>query len=313
VKVRVAAAAWKLRHAKSDSDYFGHFHDLVSAAHDEGAQVIVLPELHVLELLPIVPDLYAEDAPKYLAQYGDAIEEWVGRISQSSGLVIVGGSHFKNVPGGIKNVCAIGIPGHGVVLAEKNNLTVYEREDWDLLPGEGLARLPHGLGVTICYDSEFPEAGRALAESGVKIHCVPAWTETRLGFQRVRWSCLARAVENQIYVVHASLVGGLGYEPAPFSFGSTAIIAPSVEPFPESAILRETKLNAEGVIVSDLDLDLLDVARDGGSVRNWHDRNAGKWTLAESPSYGDLRLPEPEASQFDDFAGDVGEREPDEG
>ena len=279
MKIRVACAAWKLRPARRDSNYFAHFYDLVSEAHDEGASLIVVPELHVLELLPTAPDLYPEKAAKYLVQFSAAIEEWIQRISDSSGMVIVGGSHFKETSAGIKNVCAIGIPGHGVVLAEKNKLTVYERDIWDIQPGVGLARLPSSLGVTICYDSEFPEAGRVLAEAGTLIQCVPSWTETKRGFQRVRWSCQARAVENQIFVLHSSLVGDLGREPVPHTFGSSAIIAPSVEPFPVHPILRETELNEEGVLLADLDMDQLQEAREDGEVTNWMDRAADSWNL----------------------------------
>ena len=291
MKLRVAAAAWKIRHIRSDAGYFGHFHDMVSAAHDEGAQVLVVPELHVLELLPLARDLKEKDAAKYLVQYDEAIEGWIKRISESSGIVIVGGSHFKNTPEGIKNVCATGVPGFGTVLAEKNKLTTYEREAWELVPGTGLARLPLNLGVTICYDSEFPESGRALAESGALVQCVPSWTETQQGFQRVRWSCLARSVENQVFTVHASLVGQLGYEPVPTTFGSTAIIAPSIEPFPVQAILRETPFNEEGLVIADLDLDLLIQARGGGEVRNWDDRASNRWHVAENPGFPPI--PEP--------------------
>ena len=284
MKLRVAASAWKIRPIRSDSAYFGHFYDIVSAAHDEGAQVLVVPELHVLELLPLAPDLDTWNAAKYLVQFSEAVEGWIKRISDSSGMIIVGGSHFKETPTGIKNVCAVGIPGRELVFNDKNIPTLYEREMWDIEDGAGLARLPHGLGVTICYDSEFPEAGRALAESGTLVHCVPSWTETQRGFQRVRWSCLARAVENQYFVVHSALVGQLGYEPVPSTYGSSAIIAPSVEPFPVHAVLRETPLNEEGLVIADLDFDQLDEARNKGEVTNWHDRSSGSWNLV-GPSF----------------------------
>jgi len=282
VKVRVAAANMKLRilrKLRSDGDYLGHLHDLVTTAHDEGAEVLVLPELHVLELLQLEPDLHEHKVVRYLAQYAQPIEEWMARISQLSGLIIVGGSHFKETPEGFKNVCAIGIPNHGVVLAEKNNLTGYEKNMWELARGRGLARLPKGLGVNICYDSEFPPAARALAEDGMQILCVPAWTETQRGFQRVRWSCQARALENTCFAVHASLVGDLGREPVPMSHGSSAIIAPSVEPFPVQAILRESPENEEAVIVADLDFAMLSDARRNYEVSNWADRDAGDWTV----------------------------------
>lgn len=293
MSLRVASIAWKIRRNRSDGGYFAHWHDLVSEAHDEGAQAVVFPELHLLELLPLAQDVVPHEAVQYLVQYGEAMEEWIGRISDSSGMILIGGSHFKETPAGIKNVCAVGIPGHGVVLQEKNNLTVYERETWNVQPGRGLARLPQGLGVNVCYDAEFPGAARALAESGMRTLCVPSWTETQRGFQRVRWSCLARSIENGCFVVHASLVGNLGAEPVPETFGSAMIAAPSVDPFPVEAILRETELNEEGVIVADLDYTKLEVARAYGEVRNWDDRDRGDWTVRGETEEDEVRRREP--------------------
>lgn len=293
MNLRTACVAWKIRPVRGDGNYFAHFYDLVSSAHDEGADLVVFPELHVLELLPLARDLEAKDAALYLVQYSDAIESWIERISNSSDMIIVGGSHFKETPEGIKNVCAIAVPGQGIRLVEKNNLTEYERSAWNLTPGRGLLKLPYGIGVTICYDSEFPESGRALANAGTLIQCVPSWTETQRGFQRVRWSCLARAVENQNFVLHASLVGELGVEPVPATYGSSAIIAPSIEPFPTESILRETPLNEEAVILSDLDAALLDEARASGEVRNWQDRAKGDWRVSVQAPVQRAASPEP--------------------
>lgn len=278
--IRVAAVAWKLRDIRSDSEFFGHFYDLVNEAHRQEAEVVVLPELQVLELLNIEKDLAEHKAARYLAQYADAMEDWLKRISCSSGMTLVGGSYFKENGSGLVNVCAVADPGRGLSLGTKNNLTAYERDVWKLHSGQGLAK-PHDprLGVTICYDSEFPESGRALAEEGVLVQCVPAFTETKRGFQRVRWSCKARAIENQNFVVHSSLLGSLGRQPVPSTYGSSAILTPSIEPFPVSAVLAETKLGEEGVVVADLDLDMLEEARESGDVRNWNDRHRGDWLL----------------------------------
>jgi predicted amidohydrolase len=278
--IRIAAVAWKLREIRSDSEFFGHCYDLVNHAHSEGAQIVVLPELHALELLNIERDLPDRKAAKYLAQYAGAIEDWLARISCSSGMTLVGGSYFKETPEGIVNACAIADPARGLAVGAKNNLTTYEKSIWNLQPGRGLVKAHDPrIGVTICYDSEFPESGRALAEEGVLVQCVPAFTETQRGFQRVRWSCLARAIENQNFVVHASLVGSLGREPVPEAYGTSAIIAPSIEPFPVKAVLAETALGEEGVVVANLDLSMLDQARDSGEVRNWNDRHSGDWLL----------------------------------
>jgi len=294
LRLRAAAVAFRLRFVRSDSGYFGHLHDLISSAHDEGAQLVVLPELHVLELLPLAKELNERLAPRYLIQYAEALEQWITRIADSSGMTIIGGSHFKEIDGEIRNVAPIAVPGQPLILAEKNNLTRYEADIWRIANGTGLSLIEPGIGVTVCYDSEFPEAARELAEAGMKIQAVPAWTETRRGFQRVRWSCLARAVENQTFVIHSSLLGGFGIEPVPESFGSSAIIAPSVEPFPLEAILRETPLNEEGVVVADLDFEALEASRTSGEVTNWRDRHTGRWTVAKPTT---PELPEgPEAA-----------------
>lgn len=283
MKIRVAAVNWKIRDIDRDSEFFAHFYDLVEKAHDAGADIIVVPELMVLELLNLEPKLKETDVPKYLIQFSDAIEEWINRISTNSGLVLVGGSHFKQTPEGIMNVCAVGHPSLGVVLGAKNNLTQYEKEMWDLVPGNGLVQVPdRRLGVTICYDAEFPESGRALSEHGATIQCVPAFTETLQGFHRVRWCCHARTVENQIFCVHASLVGSLGREPIPNAVGSSAILCPPLNQFPADGILMETMANQEDIAIADLDLDLLEEARQTGDVRNWHDRAASQWKMGHT-------------------------------
>ena len=283
MKIRVATVNWKLRKIRRDSEFFGHFYDLVEKAHSAGAVVVVVPELMTLELLHLEPKLKESKVPKYLAQFADGIEEWIQRISNVSGLVLVGGSHFKETPDGISNVCAIGHPSLGVVLGAKNNLTQYEKEMWDLTAGKSLVEIPdRRLGVTICYDCEFPESGRALAEEGVTIQCVPAFTETTHGFHRVRWSCHARTVENQIYVIHSSLVGSLGHEPVPTAVGSSAVLCPPVRHFPENGILMETTRDEEDIAVVDLDMDLLEEARATGDVRNWQDRKSSDWQMGHT-------------------------------
>lgn len=284
-RLRAAAAAWKLKPLRSDARFFGHMHDLVSAAHDEAADLLVLPELYSLELLGLEPRLTPAKAPRYLVQYAGAIEEWLSRIARNSGLVIVGGSHFKEgEDGAILNVCPVALPDGTMLFQAKNNLTVYEDRVWGVGRGKGLQALPDPLGVLVCYDCEFPASARTLAENGMKVLAVPCWTDDQRGFQRVRWSCLARALENEVFVVQSSLVGDLGGEPVTSTFGSAAIMGPSVDPLPIEAILRETPLGEEGVVVADLDFELLRRARYTGEVRNWLDRDASDWNLAPAPA-----------------------------
>jgi len=283
VTIRAAVANWKIQPLRSDAAFWSHAQKFLIEADDRNAQLVVLPELFSLELLQLASKVKAEDAPKYLIQYADAIEDWLSRMSQNSGMVIVGGSHLREIDGEILNICAIAYPDGTLYFQQKNKLTVYERSDWGVVGGQGIQPLPGNLGVSVCYDSEFPEGPRKLAEDGMLIHAVPAWTETRRGFQRVRWSCLARAVENQVFVLHASLVGDIGREPVPESYGSSAIIAPSMAPFPMEAVLAETPLNEDALVVENLDIDALFASRNEGEVTNWKDRDPACWILGERP------------------------------
>lgn len=271
----VAAVSWKLRDIRHADGFYSHLGELVSQAAGQGAELVVLPELVVLELLGLRPELPGPDVPLFLADFADAYEREIAQLADRYQLALCAGSHFRKERE-VLNVSLTIFPGGVKHFQPKVKLTTYEREIWRLGRGARLEPPSPPVGVTICYDCEFPESGRKLAENGALIQCVPAFTETRRGLQRVRWSCHARAVENQVFVVHSSLVGSLGREPVPETFGSSAILTPSLEPFPESAVLAETALGEEGIAVADLDLQMLLEAREQGDVRNWNDR-APEW------------------------------------
>lgn len=278
--MRAAAISWAVREIASEDEFFDHLSSLVLSAAEHGAELIVLPELPVLELLSLSPSTSGRAVVDALEPHADRYEAELASLEAETRALIVGGSHLR----GNRNICLAG----GAVIG-KRVLTQWEAVEWGLSPfvsssaESGLVvSLPSGrspqVGVTICYDCEFPASGRAIAEAGSLVQCIPSYTETRRGFQRVRWCAQARATENQVFVIHASLVGSLGREPVPSTFGSSAILTPSVEPFPESAILAETALGEEGIAVADLDFDALLRAREEGDVRNWNDRNAAQWS-----------------------------------
>src|SRR5690606_7828055 len=65
------------------------------------------------------------------------------------------------------------------------------------------------VGILICYDVEFPELSRILADQGMQILFVPFLTDTQNGYTRVRNCAQARAIENECYVAIAGSVGNL--------------------------------------------------------------------------------------------------------
>lgn len=279
--MRVAAVNWTVHETDSVDAFFDHCERLMSQC--DGAELIVMPEFISLELLGMNPSVPVQKMAPFLAQvlqprFGD-----FGDLAKAHKCTLIAGTHFVESGSQLLNAAVVATPDGNVCTdVPKVVMTQFECTEWGIDAGVGLRSLPdQRIGVTVCYDCEFPESARALAENGMLVQCVPAYTETERGFQRVRWSCHARAIENQTFVIHASLVGNLGREPIVSTHGSSAILAPSVEPFPVSAVLAETPFGEEAVAVANIDFEELEAARNSNDVRNWHDRKQA-WPVSEA-------------------------------
>ncbi|MBE7504446.1 MAG: hypothetical protein HS113_29970, partial [Verrucomicrobiales bacterium] len=129
------------------------------------------------------------------------------------------------------------------------------------------------IGVLICYDIEFPEAARYLADQGAEIIFVPFCTDNRQGYLRVRYCAQARAIENQVYVALAGNVGNLpDVHNMDVQYGQACVLTPSDFAFARDAIKAEAEANEEMLLICDLDLDDLHEARSGGTVTPRLDR-----------------------------------------
>ena len=125
------------------------------------------------------------------------------------------------------------------------------------------------VGILICYDVEFPELGRMLAEQGVQILFVPFWTDTKNGYLRVRICAQARAIENECYVAISGSVGNLPrVDNVDIQYAQSAVFSPSDVYFPHDAIIAEANPNTEMMIYADVDLSKLKMLHSEGSVTN---------------------------------------------
>ncbi len=272
--VTAAAVSWKLSPGRSYQRFLEHIEFLTSQCANAGAQLVVMPENISLELLALHQTASCEDAAAILADYD--YTDHAAALAQKHNLWLIAGTTILEK----RNAAIIAGPSGERIRAEKIMLTQYEQNEWKLERGSHLQMFGDvPAAVTICYDAEFPESGRAVANAGGLIQCVPAFTESEKGFHRVRYCCHARSVENQIFVLHASLVGGLGCEPAPEAFGSSAIIAPPIEPFGPNSVLAETPLGVEGIAIAELDIEALIKGREMNDVRNFHDRNRAEYSV----------------------------------
>ena len=159
---------------------------------------------------------------------------------------------------------------------KKIHVTPDEVKVWGMQGGNTLKTFDTDcgkIGVLICYDSEFPELSRLLAEDGMDILFVPFLTDTQNGYSRVRHCSQARAIENECYVALAGSVGNLpNVHNMDIQFAQSAVFTPCDFAFPTNGIKAEAIANSEMVLIADVEIDLLTELHNLGSVTNLRDR-----------------------------------------
>jgi predicted amidohydrolase len=171
-------------------------------------------------------------------------------------------------------------PTGAMGVQDKQVMTRFEREDWNIVPGGPLRLFDTAMGrigILICYDSEFPLLGRALAQADILL--VPSVTEALSGYSRVRIGARARALEAQCVAVMSSVVGVADWSQViDESVGRGGVFGPPDKGFPANGILAEGELNKPGWTYAEVDLDAVaEVRRDGVVLNRSHwDDQAGR-------------------------------------
>ena len=277
-KVRVAAVQYQVRKIASFEEFAEQITYFVETAAEYRADFVVFPEFTSMQLLSqkSLRNLPAKDGIARLCELEDDVVGLFRDLAQRFGLHIIGGTHPVEREGKIYNAAPIAFPDGYVIFQPKIHITPSEKHFWGIDGGSELRMIPTSkakIGVLVCYDSEFPEAARYLADAGVEILFVPYCTDDRQGHARVRYCSHARAIENQIFVVTAGMIGNLPSVPAmDIHYGQAAIYSPSDFEFSRDGILAEADSNVETMLVADLDINDLYRSRSSGSVRPRLDR-----------------------------------------
>lgn len=149
-------------------------------------------------------------------------------------------------------------------------MTRFEKEEWIVESGSRLKIFDTDFGkvaINICYDVEFPEIARTAARAGATVLIVPSCTDDRQGFLRVRYCAHARAIENQMFVIHSSTVGSLPMVPAvSLNYGQASVLTPSDFAFSRDGILAEGIPNQESMVIGELNMKLIEEQRASGTV-----------------------------------------------
>lgn len=275
-KIRVASVQYFIRPVESFDQFRNQVEALVETAADYGCKLVVFPEYFTVQLLttlgeirrPVVRQIrdLATQVPRFIELFSE--------MAQESSIYIVAGT-IPTLDGEgdheeVHNESYVFAPSGAHGVQGKLHITRWEAEDWKVHPRDRLRIFETDFGrlaVNICYDVEFPELARVAARQGVSVLVVPSCTDERQGFLRVRYCAQARAIENQLYVVHSSTVGSLPMVPAvSLNYGQASILTPSDFAFARDGILAEGLPNQESMVIGDLNLRTLLESREKGTV-----------------------------------------------
>jgi predicted amidohydrolase/ribosomal protein S18 acetylase RimI-like enzyme len=275
--VRVATVQYQQRQVKSFEEFCKHVEYFIDVVSDYKADFVLFPELFTLQLLSLHDNkLSPIQAIDKLTEYTERLKTFLNEMAISYNINIIGGSHPTKDGKDVKNITYIALRDGSLHEQEKIHPTPNERYWWNIKGGKtsNVIKTDCGpIGVMICYDSEFPELSRHLIDQGALILFVPFCTDERQSYNRVRYCCQARAVENQCYVALSGNVGNLpGVENMDIQYAQSCILTPCDFPFARDGIAADTTANTEMVAFADLDLEKIVSARLSGTVRNLKDR-----------------------------------------
>jgi len=304
-RVRIAAVQYLLRPIASFDDFVHQVEFFVHSAKDYKAHFVLFPEFFTMQLLSYIHEPAPALAVRRLARMAPQYEELFIRLAKETGIYIIGGTHPVFQRGKVFNAAHLFTPNGQVFRQKKVHLTPTESGPYQLSRGHGLYLYHTDFGniaIQVCYDVEFPEVSRVMAEAGAEILFVPSCTDGREGFCRVRYCAQARAIENQIYVAMTGTVGNLPLVPyMNTNYGQAAILTPSDYFFARDGIAAEGTINQEQLVVADVDLDLLDEQRVNGSVSPLQDLI--KDAYDNVVHYSDYKGQNPSQSDMDEDAG----------
>ena len=296
--MKIATSAYPLDWFKEWTDYEAKLTAWVAEAAQDGADLLVFPEYGAMELASL-------DGPRVAGDLKGSIRAVAGRVGASynlhAALAARFGVHILSASApvidgpAVVNRAGLFGPAGLIGVQDKQIMTRFEREEWGISgakDGAGPLRVFDtdlgGIGILICYDSEFPLLARDLMERGVEILLVPSCTEALEGYWRVRIGAMARALEGQCVTVMSSLVGK---QPRLYAVeentGTGGIFGPPDRGFPPTGVIAEGKLNRPGWTYATVDLAAVRDVRADGHVLNlshWSEQEGALTRKAQKPA-----------------------------
>lgn len=281
--VRLGLIQWQMRHYENLDELMRqaeYFIDTVSGYRSDFA---LFPEFFNAPLMVEFNHLSEPEAIRQLAKYTAPTVQKLSELAISYNINIISGSLPEIKDERLFNVGYLCKRDGAIERYEKLHVTPNEAKVWGMEGGSEIKTFDTDcgkIGILICYDVEFPEICRILADEGMDILFVPFLTDTQNGYSRVRICSQARAIENECYVAISGGVGNLPMvENMDIQFAQSMVFTPCDFPFPLNGIKAEATPNNEMVLIADVDIDLLRELHQFGSVRNLKDRRKDLFEL----------------------------------
>ena len=275
---RLAAAQYDIAFLDDYAAYESKLDTWFAQAATSGARFLVFPEYFSMELASLLgPDVYGSLA-RQLDAMQDLVPHFIASFSERAkrhACYVVAGTIPVRHGSGFRNRSFFFRPDGSHDHQDKLQMTRFENERW-MISGGDAARVFETefgtVGISICYDGEFPLIARAQVDAGATLILVPSCTDTLAGYHRVRIGARARALENQCYVVQASTVGLAPWsEAVDVNVGAAGIFTPVDDGFPDDGILATGDLDRPTWVYGDLDPSTVARVRLEGQVFNHRD------------------------------------------
>ncbi|WP_298350699.1 carbon-nitrogen hydrolase family protein [uncultured Dokdonia sp.] len=274
--VRLGLIQWQMRPYNSLEELLNQAEYFIDAVAGYRSDFVLFPEFFNAPLMAKDNHLKTSDAIRKLARHTEAIVKQFSEFAITYNINIIAGSMPEIRDGRLYNVGYLCRRDGSTERYEKLHVTPDEAKVWGMQGGTELKTYDTDcgkIGILICYDSEFPELSRLLANEGMDILFVPFLTDTQNGYSRVRHCSQARAIENECYVAIAGSVGNLpNVENMDIQFAQSMVFTPCDFSFPTNGIKAEATPNTEMILIADVDLDLLKELNQFGAVKNLRDR-----------------------------------------
>ena len=281
--VRLGLIQWQMRQYKTVDELFEQVEFFIDAVSGYKSDFALFPEFFNAPLMAKYNHLSEPEAIRELATFTDEMLERFLKLAISYNVNIITGSMPYLEDDTLYNIGYLVRRNGTYERYEKIHVTPDETKYWGVKGGKKIEVFETDcgpIGVVICYDVEFPELSRLLAQEGMKILFVPFLTDTQNGYSRVRNCAQARAIENECYVAIAGAVGNLPkVHNMDIQYAQSGVFTPCDFSFPINGIKAETTPNTEMILVVDVDLDLIAELNRYGSVKNMRDRRTDLYEL----------------------------------